>query len=106
MNGKKHTKPYDRMTSQELAKAAAKFDAEIVIDSSREQTSAERAQWQRAKRKRGRPRVGRGVQVISVSIEKGLLKKTDQLAKKLGVRRTQLISRGLEAVLSEQTMAE
>lgn len=55
-----------------------------------------------AKRKRGRPKVGEGVQIISVSIEKRLLKRTDRLAKKLHTKRTMLIARGLEAILNEE----
>ena len=103
---KKPTKPYTRMNAKELAAATARFDKEFVIDQSREQTPEERAQWRRAKRKRGRPRQGEGVQIISVSIEKGLLKKTDKLAKKLHTQRTKLISRGLEAILNEEVAVE
>ena len=40
--------------------------------------------------------------VISVSIEQGLLEETDRLAKRLKVRRTKLISRGLRAVLEKE----
>jgi predicted transcriptional regulator len=99
---KKHSKPYPLMNAKELAAATAQFDRECVIDQSREQTPEERRQWRKAKQKRGRPKQGRGVQIISVSIEKGLLKKTDRLAKKLRTQRTKLIARGLEAVLSEE----
>ena len=99
MKTKKQNKPYPQMTAKELATATARYDEEFVIDRSVEQNATQKAEWQRAKRKRGRPAVGKGVRVISVSIEKGLLKKTDQLAKKLNLRRTQLIARGLEAVL-------
>ena len=100
---KKRTKPYTQMNSKELAAATAKFDAEFVIDKSRELTPDEKAQWRRAKRKRGRPKMGQGVQIISVSIEKGLLKKTDRLAKKLHTQRTKLIARGLEAILNGES---
>ena len=93
------TKPYTEMTAKELAKATAKFDKEFVIDESREATPKEKAQWQR-KRRRGRPRTGKGVRVVSVSIESGLLERADRLAKKLKLRRTQLIARGLEEVLA------
>jgi hypothetical protein len=99
---KKPTKPCTQMNAKELAAATAKFDKEFVIDQSREPTPAQQQQWRRAKRKRGRPQQGQGVQVISVSIEKGLLKKTDQLAKKLHTQRTKLIARGLEAILNEE----
>jgi hypothetical protein len=96
----KRSKPYSEMTAKELAKATAKFDKEFVIDESREATPEEKSQWQRAKRKRGRPKTGKGVRVVSVSIETGLLERADRLAKKLKLRRTQLIARGLEEVLA------
>ncbi|MGO9115401.1 MAG: hypothetical protein ACLP9L_39830 [Thermoguttaceae bacterium] len=96
----KRTKPYTEMTAKELAKSTTKFNTEFVIDESREATPKEKAQWQRAKRKRGRPKTGMGVRVVSVSIESGLLKRTDRLAKKLKLRRTQLIAQGLEEVLA------
>jgi predicted transcriptional regulator len=99
---KKKTKSNVRMNSQELATATARFNKEFVIDKSREPTPEEARQWQRAKRKRGRPRQGQGVQTISVSIEKGLLRKTDQLARKLHTQRTRLIARGLEAILNAE----
>ena len=102
MTQSKRRKPYTEMNAKELAKATAKYDREFVIDRSVEPTAEQKAQWQRAKRKRGRPKVGQGVQVISVSIEKGLLKRTDRLAKKLHTQRTRLISRGLEAILNEE----
>jgi hypothetical protein len=91
------------MTSNELARATARFDEEFIIDKSREATAKEKAQWQRAKRKRGRPKTGKGVRVVSVSIESGLLDRTDRLAKKLHLHRTQLIAQGLEAVLAKNS---
>ena len=99
---KKRSKPLTQMNAKELAAATARFDKEFVIDQSRELTPEEREQWRRAKRKPGRPKQGQGVQIISVSIEKGLLKKTDLLARKLHTQRTKLISRGLEAILNEE----
>jgi hypothetical protein len=103
---KKRSEPLMQMNAKELAAATARFDKEFVIDQSREPTPEERAQWRRAKRKPGRPKQGRGVQIISVSIEKGLLKKTDLLAKKLHTQRTKLIARGLEAILNEEVAVD
>ena len=58
---------------------------------------------ERDKRKRGRPRVGRGVRVISVSIEIGLLARADALARRLHISRAALIARGLRTVLAEES---
>ncbi len=103
---KNRTKPYNQMNAKELAAATARFDKEFVIDQSREQTAEERRQWRKAKKKRGRPKQGQGVQIISISIEKGLLNRTDKLAKKLHTQRTKLIARGLEAILNDEVPVE
>jgi hypothetical protein len=42
---------------------------------------------------------GGGVKVISVSVERGLLARSDALARDLGISRASLIERGLRAVL-------
>jgi hypothetical protein len=104
MTRRQSRKRYQDITARELAKATAEFDKEMVIDRSRELTAAEQARWQRARQKPGRPRVGKGVQVISVSIEKGLLSRADRLARKLQLPRTQLIALGLEALLENPSL--
>jgi hypothetical protein len=60
---------------------------------------AQRNLWNRIKRKHGRPRNGQGHKVISVSLEKGLLKRADSFVKKTGTTRAALIARGLESIL-------
>jgi hypothetical protein len=98
---KNKKKQCDQMTTAELAKATAEFDKEFIADSFSPLTPAQRAQWERMRRKPGRPRVGKGVKVISVSVEKDLLARTDRAAKRLGISRADLIARGLGAVLRE-----
>ncbi|MEX2137753.1 MAG: hypothetical protein WD894_00715 [Pirellulales bacterium] len=97
---KKPTKPYWEMNKEELAAATAEFDREFVIDEFKPLTPAQRAKWKRLQRKPGRPKVGNGVKVISLSVEQGLLARADRLAKKLKISRAQLVRRGLEAVLA------
>ena len=99
MNRRKQAKPFWEMNTEQLAAATAEFDKEFVADTFRPMTVAERARWQRIKRKPGRPRNGRGVKVISVSVEKDLLKQSDALAKRLGISRAQLVARGLKGML-------
>jgi hypothetical protein len=72
---------------------------EQLLAESRPLNAKERAQWRTLKRRIGRPKVGKGVKVISLSVEKDLLKRADSHAKRLGISRAQLFSRGLEAVL-------
>jgi hypothetical protein len=95
-------KPYWEMTTEELQRATAEFDGEAAADTFGEPTSQQRAQDRRARRKRGRPRIGLGAQTISVTIEKGLLAQADRLARKLRVHRAQLIARGLQAIVNEE----
>jgi hypothetical protein len=85
---------------QVKTEAARKFDKEFIADTFHPMTAAERARWQRIKRKPGRPRQGQGVKVISVSVEKNLLKQSDALAKRLGISRAQLIATGLRRELA------
>jgi hypothetical protein len=90
------------MTTHELAEATAEYGREIVIEQFEPLTGKARQRWERARRKRGRPRRGKGAKVISVSVEKGLLSRSDDLAKDLGLTRAGLIERGLKAVLAAE----
>ena len=48
----------------------------------------------------GRPKKGAGSAVVGVSIERGLLKRADALAKRRGIGRSQLFVDALQAELS------
>ncbi|HEY4760852.1 MAG TPA: hypothetical protein VIH42_09760 [Thermoguttaceae bacterium] len=93
-------KPYWEMTTAELSKATAEFDSEFVGKTFKKPTAAQKTRLARAKRKRGRPQLGQGVRVISVSIEKDLLRAVDKLAKKKKAKRAELITFGLQAILN------
>jgi hypothetical protein len=90
---------YGRMTQRELDAVAAEVDRPISLSETRPMTGAERRQWQRAKRRPGRPRRGKGVRVISLSVEQSLLNKADIAAKRAGLSRAALFEMGLRAVL-------
>lgn len=105
MNQKAKQKPYWEMTTRELSEATKEFDEEFVIDKCKPLSPEMRERWERAKRKVGRPRQGRGVRVISVSVERDLLARSDALAKRIGISRAALISRGLKAVLAARRQA-
>jgi len=95
----KRSKSFVEMTTRELAKATADLDREFVADTFGELDVASRRQWERIRKKPGRPRRGRGAKAISVTVEKSLLVRTDRLAKKLKVSRAALIEHGLREVL-------
>ena len=100
MRRKIPAKAITQMNAKELGQTTKEFQREFMADSFGPPGSVERKQWRRAKRKRGRPRRGRGVKVVSVSLEKDLLSRCDALAKRLRVSRAALISRGLHEMLS------
>jgi hypothetical protein len=58
--------------------------------------------WQHARRARGRPRRGRGAKVISISVERSLLERSDLLARRMDVSRAELVARGLKAMLAAE----
>jgi hypothetical protein len=100
--GPRRRRPPTAARASELAEDTARYDREMVIDEFGPMTAAARARWARAKRKPGRPRRGKGAKAISVSVERGLLSRSDALAKDLGLSRAGLIERGLQAVLATE----
>ncbi len=93
---------FEDMKARELAEATRPYGREMVVDEFKPLTGASRERWNRARRKRGRPRRGKGAKVISVSVERELLSRSDTLARDLGVTRAGLIERGLKAVLAAE----
>ena len=94
---KKHPKPFDRMNATELAEATKEYDREQLGLPGRPLTKRDKALHRQAK-KMGRPKKGQGSTVVGVSIERGLLKQADALAKRRKVGRSQLF---MTAILAE-----
>ena len=90
------------MNADELAEATKQFDAPFVVDKSHPLTPSERKRWRSLKKKRGRPKVGRGFKRISVSIERGLLERVNALARKRRVNRSKLLALVLEAAIARE----
>ena len=78
------------MSAAELAEATKQFDRPYAFEKTRLMTSPERAQ-ERVLR-RGRAKIGQVARKVSVSLESGVLKQTDTLAKKKGMKRSELIA--------------
>lgn len=93
---------YPKMSLARLRAATADLDREMVADEFGPLGTRERARWEAARRKPGRPRRGAGAKVISVSVERRLLVRSDALAKNLGITRASLVERGLKAVLAAE----
>jgi len=98
---KNESKPFWEMTTDELEKATKDLDREFIVDTFRPLTAAERKLWEKAKRKRGRPLVGKGAKVVSISIERDLLARSDKAARRLKVSRAKLVAVGLRRVLED-----
>ena len=88
------------LPDEEKERQVREFDKPFIADTFKPLTAAQRRFWERAKaRGRGRPRIGNGVKVISLSVEKGLLAEADCEAKARGISRAELFARGLRSVL-------
>jgi hypothetical protein len=95
-------KSYSDMTTKELRSATREYDLPVKGDRlpGRALTSAQRKLWECAKaRGRGRPRIGNGVKVISLSVERGLLAMADAEAKARDISRAEVFARGLREML-------
>jgi len=94
---KRHT-----ISGADIVNAVAEFDEEFVADTFGPPSPRATMLWQRAKRARGRPKRGRGAKVISISVERSLLERSDSLARRMEVSRAELIARGLKAMLAAE----
>ena len=97
-------KYYDEMTTAELRAATHEFDRELPTGPDglpgRPLNSAERKQWRAVRRKMGRPRIGKGVKRVMISLEEDLLKRSDVYARRHHLNRSQLISAGLRKLIA------
>jgi len=90
-------KAYWEMSTEELREATRGFDKQFVP--TRPLTKSMQSRLARAKRKRGRPPIGRGATSVLVSLERGLLEQADAIAKRRGLSRSRLIAEALRNVV-------
>jgi hypothetical protein len=89
---------FDAMTDLQRAKVFAEIEAETSADRrarSKPMNAEERAWWKRAQKKlkAGRPRFGKhGTRIVSVTVEKRLLRQADAYAKAKGLKRSELFA--------------
>jgi hypothetical protein len=99
---KKPNKPYWEMSSTELAAATGEFDREFVP--TRPLSEADKAAHRRARAKAAGGHNGKrqpSARRVAVSIESSLLRRADAYARAHGTTRSQLIARGLSAIVGE-----
>ncbi|QOV92268.1 type II toxin-antitoxin system HicB family antitoxin [Humisphaera borealis] len=79
------------------------FNREIPLSETQPLTADETAQWKqvvaKARRGRGRPKIGGGAQRVQVTVERKLLARADAYAESKGLSRAQLISMGLRKLV-------
>ena len=96
---KKARKRYSEMTTTELREATKEFDREITtFPPGRALTPAQKEMFRRARR-RGRPKVGEGSANVQITMERGLLRRVDELAREQGLTRSQFIARSVERLM-------
>lgn len=104
MTKQKTRSPYQKFAALTSAQREALYreldDPKIALKSKPLSPRMKRL-WSRAKRKGGRPRVGRGAKRVLLSIERGLLEQADQFAHQKNMTRSELFSRGVKAMLAK-----
>ncbi|HSI37379.1 MAG: hypothetical protein ACAI43_03125 [Phycisphaerae bacterium] len=102
----KPPKRFRDMTPAEREAATSQYDAEMIdVESQTRPLSPESAaRHERARRKNpgGRPVVGKGAVVISLSVERGLLEQADAYAQVAGVSRSELVATGLRLLMNRK----
>jgi hypothetical protein len=93
-------KPFSEMTTQELRQATKQFDR-TRLAAPKPLSPAMKARWEQARKRMGRPRVGKGAKRILITVEGGLLERLDRYVKAAGSNRSATIARGIEALLSD-----
>jgi hypothetical protein len=96
---------FTEMTKRQLVAETALYDEEFSADQFGPLDAESRKDWKRFKRRVGRPRVGEGAVRVSVSLERGLLKAVDHLAKELAVKRAELIAEALLKLIATEPLA-
>src|SRR5450432_1957926 len=99
---KKAKKSYAEMSTEELEAATAKYDEPFVaLRESRPLRAKDKIIHEQA-RKAGRPKIGKGAERVLVTIEGGLLSEADAYAKRHGMKRAELIARGLRLAMEKK----
>jgi predicted DNA binding CopG/RHH family protein len=96
-------RPYIRMTTEELARATREFDSESVQTRNAPMSPQLKARLERAMSKQNRRGQAGPPKRVLVRIENALLRRADQVAKKRGLSRSELISSALRQALRRKS---
>ena len=96
---------FDAMTARQRAKVIAGIDAESPqerLARSRPMNARERERWEHVRKNMGRPKLGKdGTKIVSVTVEKSLLKRADDFAKAQGMKRSEFFARSVRQALRD-----
>ena len=95
----KPQKRFRDMTLDELREATREFDRPNLNPKPKPVPPDVQAKHDRVMSKMGRPRVGDGAQRVLISLERGLLKEADKLAKARDMSRSELIAVALRTAI-------
>jgi hypothetical protein len=94
------------LTDAERDAEVARFDKPLPLGPDglpgKPLTPAQRKLWRAIKHNMGRPTVGEGAEQISLTVERGLLKKADAFAKKHKLKRSQMVAEALRLLMQRR----
>lgn len=96
---------FEALADFEKERIYAEIDAsaEKLAKTAKPLSPRQRKAWARARTRMGRPKLGRnGTSIISVTVEKELLKEANAYAKANGMKRSELVTVGLRLALSRR----
>jgi hypothetical protein len=87
------------LSVEELLRLGEKYSKMPATEATAEERAAFDRILKQAPRKPGRPRVGEGASRVLLTIERGLLRRTDAYAKRAGLSRAAIIAMALDNLL-------
>lgn len=92
---------FEAMTPEEKEAVYREVDREIPLSELRPLNAQERKRWNKFKKRLGRPKVGRGAKLVTVSLERGRAEQIDEFLRRHGLGRSTLFARGAELAMAE-----
>lgn len=88
-----------QMNGSERDQVVKELDHEIDFEETRPLSPKGKALWKRARGSVGSPRAGRKTKAVVIAVDQSLLDRSDAYARQQGISRSELIAKGLQAVL-------
>jgi len=107
---KKKLSGYERfmaLSDEEKEAEVAVYDRELPAGKDglpgRPLTPKQRLRWNKIRRRlqRGRPKIGKGIKRVMISVEIDLLESADAFAKKNHMKRSEMIAKALKTIMSK-----